>query len=203
MGVYCDVNVCIQSPTALAADARARVVELCIAHELLLGACDFAVPASPPLRSAWQRVRALWQKPASVSTFASAGLNAYGRLARGASVAVVASDVAGAWLPERARGAADFIVACGAPRWRGESVDGGFAYLAVSAPVPVHSKNAYRGADERSPFQAPDGLIGSFFDVLTLSSKHNLDGRIMASSSFVKALKRELGLKLTCRASWW
>lgn len=58
-------------------------------------------------------------------------------------------------------------------------------------------------AARASPHALPDGWVGRFFDVLTLSARRAGDGRAMARSAFVRALKAEVGVKVTCRASWW
>jgi hypothetical protein len=38
---------------------------------------------------------------------------------------------------------------------------------------------------------------------MTLDAKHGLDGRIAASSGFVRAVKKLTSTKVICRASWY
>ena len=183
MGVYCLVHMCIESPAPLAAETRVKIVELCREHELLVGTCSVAVPGALPPYTLWQRVRAL------------AGFPRRGFVEQ-------REGAAGDWLDDCARSLPDFRLYSGFAKWKGEPTAGHFSYVASPQPRRVQIVNLYRGRDERSPHDPPDGVIGAFYDVLELESKRNLDGRIAARSAFVRELKKLTGTKIICRASW-
>jgi len=179
VGVYCTVKMCVQRDTPLDVDRRVALVSLCVEHHLLgkkLG------------KSLGHQV----QVPTGGTSFD-----------RG--VKVVDKAAAGFWLEARAREiGTDFIIGCDGPFWQDDdSGTQGFRYAALSAAADVRTFNAYRSPNQRSRFEDEDGYVGSFFDVLALDARNNLDGRIAASSPFVRALKAKLGVKMTCRASWW
>jgi hypothetical protein len=201
MGVYCDVHVCVKAPGPLDAEVRGRIVEICRKHELLRERCHLAVPEAVQPRGVGEWIRAKLLGRALEPSLAKRGLQPYGGLHPGRGLRTVRDELAGPWLPLEVRrlGAADLAIGCGGPKWAGDVVDGGFIYLALQRPTEVKIFNAYQPLSVHDG----DGVIGSFHDVLSLSAKRDLDGRKMAGSAFARELKRELGLQLTCRASWW
>ncbi len=212
MGVHSDVYICLRGDAPLAAESRARIVELCVEHELLFGQCAFAVPDREAVEAAtrtsfWSRVKRLFgagEKSAPLSPFVKAALAAYGGMRDGMpGVRCIEESDAGSWIAKRARehGVA-FAVSASLPKWKGETQDGGFSYLAYDAPFSIHVSNAYRSPGSRNPHVPADGYVGDFFDVAVLSSRAAPDGRALASSAFVQALKKSLGVKVTCRASF-
>ena len=209
MGVHSDVYICVRRDTPLDADGRATIVELALAHRLLGGRCTLAVPGAQELTpppSLWQRVVALFRPaPAQMPGFQACALRAYGGLESGPAVHVLQVGDPGAWLVSGARANARVFAVSGTlPSWRGEPQDGGFAYLGSDRPLPVTVSDAYRRRDaRRNPHVRSDGFVGDFYDVAVLSSRSAPDGRAVASSAFVKELKRRLGVKTTCRASFW
>lgn len=201
MGVFSDVHICLRGTTPLEPSLRAKVVGLARAHELLFGVCTLADRLPLPIATTWwARLRQRFVAPVP-DDFVKRGLSPYGGVS-GAQVRVVRREACGAWLDEAvAAMPGAFIVNTELPKWKGQTQDGGFSYLAAQVPFPVHVSNAY--AERRSPHAAEDGLVGSFCDVLTLSSKAAPDGRALASSAFVRELKTVVPCEVTCRASFW
>ncbi len=89
-----------------------------------------------------------------------------------------------------------FLLTTETARWRGEPLDG-VAFVALREPVAVRTFDAYSA--QPHPFADPE--VGSFHDVLTLTSRGAIDGRSLASSGLVRGIKKELGVRATCRAS--
>jgi hypothetical protein len=207
VGVYCDVSMCVKSPAPLSIEKRARIIAVCIEEKLLIGECAFGVPDEPPAaeaKSLLERIVSLFKRTNETEkSFASVNLSPYAGLTH-ERTRIVQTDEAGDWLERRARSAhGDFAIGCRSPMWMDEHIDGGFTYLALgSKPVMVRTFNAYEVRSKRpNPFADKDA--GPFYDVLSLSSRRNLDGKIASRSALVKRLRKELGVKITCRASWW
>jgi hypothetical protein len=185
VGVYCKVAMCVVADEPLPVATRVAVVSLAVEHELLVQRCSVSVPAVLPPRGIVARVK-----------------HVFGH--RQMYFKSVEEGPPGPWLPERVRSIdTDFQVSSPSPRWKGESVTGPFVYRVSREAQPVTIGNAYRRDDERSPHDPPDGVIGRFFDVMTLDAKRGLDGRSAASSGFVRALKQLTGTRVICRASWY
>jgi hypothetical protein len=205
VGVYCTVAMCVRGDRPLDVDRRVALIGLCLEHRLLRSTCAFGVVEDSPPRGLGE-----WLKRYLLRKRLGESLGAQVQIANGGTrfhrgVQVVDTASAGLWLEARAREVGtDFIIGCDLPFWRDDdSATQGFRYAAMSAATAVHATNAYRSRNEQSRFEAEDGYVGSFFDVLALDAKRNLDGRIAASSPFVRAVKAKLGVKVTCRASWW
>ncbi len=210
MGVYCTVYVCILEPAPLPEAVRARIVAVAIEHQLLFAECAFGVPRKvvslPPPTTLWQRWTLRFRRPPVVAagSFVEDGLNAYRALTTAPHTDVLAKGDAGPWLVDRAlMSPHDFIVASAAAKWNGKIFEGGFAYLASSRPVPVRVGNAYVSEGRRSRFVPEDGVVGTCFDVATLTGRHFSGGNEVSRSRFVRDLKRVTDAKITCRASWW
>jgi hypothetical protein len=199
VGVYCTVSMCVHGETPLGADLRAALVSLCLEHRLLESTCAFGVveQVQPSGIGEWLEKHVL-RRELGMSLGAQVG-RPIGGTSFKPGVKVLESASAGRWLAVRAQEAgSDFIIGCDTPFWKDDdSVTQGFRYAALSAATAIHTFDAYRAGNEG------DEYVGSFFDVLTLCAKRNLDGRIAASSSFVRAVKAKLGVKVTCHASWW
>ena len=167
--------------------------------ELFAGACILTLPREPslgPLESLRHRMTGWWP----FRTLGEWGIRSFPHAPGPASREFErrwegpAGDV-GEALAELARGA-PFLLTTETARWRGEPIDG-VAYVALAEPMPVRTFDAY--AAEAHPFAKPD--LGEFHDVLTLTSRGAVDGRSLASSSLVRGLKKDLGLRVICRSS--
>ncbi len=198
MGVFCDVHVCVRRAEPLSADERGRVVELCIDEQLLTGKCTFGVPKPVRPESLREWAHRVLRGPIGPS-FGECALQPYNGLHHDRAVHILEERAAGAWMLARAREATtSFAFGCSAPKWKGKTVDGGFVYLALAgAPVHVRTFDAYAAKLD------PNRDVGDFWDVLSISSKHDLDAETAARATIVKRLRSELGLELTCRESWW
>jgi hypothetical protein len=204
VGVYCDVAICVRAKGPLEAEVRARLVALAREHELLRGVCAIGVAEEDVKPATWRE----WLAKHLLFRKLGRSLAAHARTPNGGlhfqrGVREAARGDAGPWLDERARElGTDFIVACDGPLWKGDADNAtqGFRYVALREPAEMPRSNAYQPAD-KNPFVENEG--GVFWDVLSLCAKRNLDGRIAARSPFVRAIKKELGLAVTCRASWW
>jgi len=154
-------------------------------HELLARHCEVSVPAVVPPRGIVERVKYMFGHTRT-------------------SFQGVEDGPPGPWLADRVRSVdTDFQVHSRSPQWNGEAVTGPFIYHASRTARPIQIFNAYRRDDERAPHDPPDGVIGRFYDVMTLDAKRGLDGRSAASSSFVRAVKKLTNTKVICRASWY
>jgi hypothetical protein len=220
MGVFTDVYICVRADAPCPIDARCALIELCLEHRLLVGHCFVNVAsetaeksgpnAGKPPSGLWDRLRSLFAPsslpPAArrVSSLVEASLAPYGGV-RGPGIRVVDDGAAAPWIAERVRRlSASFSVTCESPIWAGAPQDGGFSYLASNHAFDVRVSNAYEArGGRRSPHGGEDGWVGAFFDVMVLSSRAAPDGRKIASSAFVKDLKKRTGLQVTCRASHW
>lgn len=200
MGVYTTVHVCIDRGGGPLDDATRRaIVERCVEAELFGGACVLTLPKAPslgPIESLRHRMTGWWPfqelGERGIRSFPTAPGPASREFERRweGSGAVAVEAVAD--LPS----GTPFLLTAETARWRDEPIDG-VAYVALLDPVSVQTFDAY--AAERHPFARPD--VGAFHDVLTLTSRGAVDGRSLASSGLVRGLKKDLGLKVTCRSS--
>jgi hypothetical protein len=210
LGVYSAVYICIGAQEPLPAERRCAIVELCREHELLFGPCAIAVPDHGATRARiLTKLKRLLTfdigSSRAASPFVRAALRAYGGMTAGTEGLVILEEAAaGPWMVEKVRELSTaFAVGSSCPKWNGETQDGGFSYLGSDAPFAVHVSNAYEAGPRTNPHVSRDGYVGDFFDVMVLSSRAAPDGRAVASSSFVKALKKRLGVQVTCRAGYW
>jgi hypothetical protein len=177
--------MCVVADAPLPVDTRIAVVELAVRHELIAERCRIEAQRVLPPRGFIEHLKYLF------------GWRQHGFCA-------VEEGAPGAWIACRLReldGATDYQVVSRFPRWKGESVTGPFVYHVHCRARPVQIFNAYRSPEECSP-HAAEGVIGQFFDVLTLDAKRGVDGRSAASSGFVRELKELTGAKVICRTSW-
>ncbi len=186
MGVYSDVHMCVKADAPLRHDLRLLLVKVAIRHEVLFQSCTFAVPKPRP--------------PSRRDSFGLQGLAAYRGIQAGPYVDVLESGDAGPFLTQRAAEAwSGFMVGSERSKWNGETFDGGFLYVAANEPLEVRVVDGY---SERA--YDPDGeLVGTFFDVLTLSSNLGLDGFRLAETDLVKDVEALTGREVVCRATWW
>jgi hypothetical protein len=200
MGVYTTVHVCLERGQAALDDrTRREVVQRCVGAGLFSGACSLTVPREPRLgvlESLRHRLTGWWPFESlgerGVRSFPRAPGPASREFERRWEGPAAGMGEALAALPE---GAA-YLLTCESARWRDQPLDGA-AYLALPEPVTVRTFDAYSAAPH--PFADPD--VGSFHDVLTLTSKRAIDGRALASSGLVRGIKKDLGLRAKCRAS--
>jgi hypothetical protein len=179
MGVYSTVQICIQRDAPLELSERLTLLEICLKQEMLKGPCDFHVPAT----AKWTDfITRLWRKPQLVL--------------------VESQKTCGPWLLDCARKhPLAFQVHSLDTTW--EDCSGRFKVSASDKPFPVHTYNAYRDPKaSKNPHVDPDGLVGHFYDVLALTVKSGPNGRQVASSGFVREIKKALDVKVSCRASW-
>jgi hypothetical protein len=184
MGVYASVHVCVDRAEPLSVETRIAVVELAMKHELITRECTVSVPRPMPIRSAIEAVKALFGVRATYEH-------------------EVGKGEPGAWLAERMRETAPpLTISSPSPMWKGERLTGPFRYTCYRRPKTIQVVNAYRDGEQRAPHEPPDGVIGSFFDVIEVDAKRDFDARSVASSRFVKELKELAGAKVVCRTSW-
>ncbi len=199
VGVYTTVHVCLERDgAALAPSDRQTFVERCVDAELFAGRCILTVPREPtlgPVERLRHRLTGWWPFEGlgerGIQSFPHApgpASREFERRWTGEGVDVV---------PQLGSlGSAPFLLTTETARWRGEPIDG-VAFVALREPVTVRTFDAYSA--QPHPFADPE--IGSFCDVLTLTSRGSIDGRSLASSGLVRGLKKDLGLRVTCRAS--
>jgi len=173
VGVYCYVKMCVVAEAPLPLDTRVAVIELAIEHELVSEQCSVNVRRVLPPRGLVDRVTRLFRRAPTY-------------------FAAVEKGPPGPWIGERVRALAtvdEVQIACGFPKWKAEPPTGPFIYLATRTPQTV-------------TLHQPPELIGHFYDVMTLDAKRGLDGRSVASSRFMRALKQLTGTKVICRSEW-
>jgi hypothetical protein len=198
--------MCIGADAPLGVEERVRIVALCREHELLRDECAIAVPedVQPVGIKEWLTKhllrRHLGRTLGDEAVVPNGGASSFDR-----GVKKLEMREAGAWLESRARElGTDFLIGCDTPAWREDSGTQGFRYAALSRAKEVIVGSAYDPPSKKhAGYPGADGRVGEFFDILSLCAYRHLDGRIAASSPFVKALKKELKLKVTCRALWW
>lgn len=194
MGVYATIHVCLgYGSEPLDPSTRVAIVEQCVAAEFAHGTCTLTISRDPKLGFVERARHALfgWWP---FATLGERGLQPYagppGRHAREFERRWE-GDASGLVEAVAALSNTPFLCNSLSPRWKGERMDAGFVYAALAEPVDVRVPSSHAMADPH---------VGRFCDVLTLTTRTALDGRSLANSALVRWLKKELDLRVTCRA---
>jgi hypothetical protein len=186
MGVYCEVHICIEGDTQVPIDMRVEIVELARRHQLVQRHCAISVPDVMEPRGFIEHVKHLFG-------------------VRRMYMRTVHQGEPGDWIASEQRlleAAPEVRVTSGFPMWKDEVLTGPFSYRTTRKARTVKTVNLYRSPEERSPYEPADGVIGEFYDEISITAKRGFDAKSAARSAFVRELKALTGTKVVCRSSW-